>query len=412
MHATADGVLVVTHDVEFSHATDVADRFPDKLATHVAHTVDGEDAELTGYWVSDFTLEEVKKLTVQIQQGRMSVTGSTSQLGTSNLDSEDAFRVPTVFEAASFIQGKREALQSSFTTKGQQTCGGASIEHSQVPYDDELDRHIEAQYLKWVEQGRRRDDPLRVVQMPKLSAYEVDLYDMVQRNIGTGYERQVERVKRTGGGEPLWVWHAEENANAGLYIETKRPQYYNSCGHDVEALLVDDIERSRFNGPIFLQSFELDSLDKMAALAPDWRRVKLCREDEFDLDDLDGIARKLDELAKHVHAIGPSKGSIVPKPSRPPSSSPLIEMAHARGLLVHPYTFRTDTSVLHRAYGGNAALEFIRFFRLGVDGVFADFPSHAVFARNMYERALREGVFEEGRDTTGTLADFMVRQLH
>lgn len=33
----------------------------------------------------------------------------------------------------------------------------------------------------------------------------------------------------------------------------------------------------------------------------------------------------------------------------------------------------------HRVYGGNASLEFVRFFRLGVDGVFADFPDHAVY---------------------------------
>ena len=42
------------------------------------------------------------------------------------------------------------------------------------------------------------------------------------------------------------------------------------------------------------------------------------------------------------------------------------------------------------AYGGNASLEFARFFNLGVDGVFADFPDHAVYASRMYEQFLRE----------------------
>ena len=31
-------------------------------------------------------------------------------------------------------------------------------------------------------------------------------------------------------------------------------------------------------------------------------------------------------------------------------------------------------------------MEFWRFFLLGVDGVFTDFPSHAVFAREFYNK--------------------------
>ena len=42
-------------------------------------------------------------------------------------------------------------------------------------------------------------------------------------------------------------------------------------------------------------------------------------------------------------------------------------------------------------YGGNASIEFVKFFNLGVDGVFADFPDHAVYASRLYEQFLREG---------------------
>ena len=66
-------------------------------------------------------------------------------------------------------------------------------------------------------------------------------------------------------------------------------------------------------------------------------------------------------------------------------SSPVIEMAHKHGLAVHPYTFRSDVSQLPYTYFGNASAEYSRFFELGVDGVFSDFPSHARHARHLYQ---------------------------
>ena len=54
-----------------------------------------------------------------------------------------------------------------------------------------------------------------------------------------------------------------------------------------------------------------------------------------------------------------------------------IERAHARGLLVHAYTFRNDAS----GYGfADPKAEMQYYFRLGVDGVFTDFPATGVEA--------------------------------
>ena len=92
---------------------------------------------------------------------------------------------------------------------------------------------------------------------------------------------------------------------------------------------------------------------------------------------------------RYAHGIGPHKTSIVPDPNNPPECSEIVDAAHHHGLFVHPYTFRTDVQFLPEIYHGNAALEFMRFYELGVDGVFADFPSHAAFARQVYERIAR-----------------------
>jgi glycerophosphoryl diester phosphodiesterase len=58
-------------------------------------------------------------------------------------------------------------------------------------------------------------------------------------------------------------------------------------------------------------------------------------------------------------------------------STGVIELAHQNGLLVHAYTFRNDAS----GYGfADPQAEMAYYFRLGVDGVFTDFPDTGVAA--------------------------------
>ncbi|TDM04838.1 MAG: glycerophosphodiester phosphodiesterase [Ideonella sp. MAG2] len=60
-------------------------------------------------------------------------------------------------------------------------------------------------------------------------------------------------------------------------------------------------------------------------------------------------------------------------------STGVIEMAHAKGLLVHTWTFRNDAS----GYGFKDPQAEMRYYMsLGLDGVFTDFPATGVAARN------------------------------
>jgi len=60
-------------------------------------------------------------------------------------------------------------------------------------------------------------------------------------------------------------------------------------------------------------------------------------------------------------------------------STGVLENAHAAGLLVHAYTFRDDAG--GSSYGfANGQEEITYYFRLGVDGVFTDFPDTGVAA--------------------------------
>jgi glycerophosphoryl diester phosphodiesterase len=59
----------------------------------------------------------------------------------------------------------------------------------------------------------------------------------------------------------------------------------------------------------------------------------------------------------------------------------LIEQAHAAGLRVHTYTFRSEPATLAPQYEGDPLRELRQFYELGIDGVFADFPDVALRAR-------------------------------
>jgi glycerophosphoryl diester phosphodiesterase len=83
----------------------------------------------------------------------------------------------------------------------------------------------------------------------------------------------------------------------------------------------------------------------------------------------------LDAVASYAAAIGPWKNSIVELDavhSRVVRTSDLVDRAHRRGLLVHPFTFRDESRFLAQDWGGDSLLEY-RFFveqvRIWMQGV-------------------------------------------
>ena len=101
-------------------------------------------------------------------------------------------------------------------------------------------------------------------------------------------------------------------------------------------------------------------------------------------------------VARYADGLGPDKGQIVPRDAQNRLLEPtsLVRDAHRAGLEVHPYTFRPENNFLsadHRegnpaapnylAARGNQPAELRLFYKLGVDGVFADNPDTAVAVR-------------------------------
>jgi glycerophosphoryl diester phosphodiesterase len=63
----------------------------------------------------------------------------------------------------------------------------------------------------------------------------------------------------------------------------------------------------------------------------------------------------------------------------------LVQRAHAAGLLVHTWTFRNERSRQPLDDGVQPTNEYLRFFSLGVDGVFSDFADTAFAARVLFK---------------------------
>lgn len=211
---------------------------------------------------------------------------------------------------------------------------------------------------------------------------------------------------------------AETKRRIGIYPETKHPTYFDSIGLSLEEPLLRILNANGLtdaDDPVFIQSFEVGNL-KFLSTRTKVRLVQLF--DDITVKPYDFVVSKdprtygdlltprgLAEIARYADGIGPWKRLIIPaqtvdqnrdgKPDdlnrdgvisdadrRLQAPTSLVKNAHAAGLLVHPYTFRNDNYYLAPDYNGDPKREYKQFFRLGVDGVFSDFPDTAVAARN------------------------------
>jgi len=230
-----------------------------------------------------------------------------------------------------------------------------------------------------------------------------------------------------------------------VYPETKNPTWNNAqaiangCGvpgsHPLEDALIKIIEENSLNtkdAPILVQSFEPGSLKYMRSHGLETRQVQLIDGNGIDFKTgrvllnnttnsrpfdwtVSGDPRLYDamvtpvglaEIKTYADGIGPWKAYIVPlriapwrdsnadgspyKGSTPEASTQeptsLIADAHKLGLFVHVFTFRNEKKYLAADYHGDPGLQYLKFFHLGVDGVFTDFTHSGVAARAAYLR--------------------------
>ncbi len=173
---------------------------------------------------------------------------------------------------------------------------------------------------------------------------------------------------------------------------------------------------NRVDAPVFIQSFEVSNLQYLRTQT----RIRLIQLVDADDVNADGsmslvapyrqpydfvvkgdtrlfsdllTSAGLDFVKSYADGIGPWKpylvktvddgvdrngdGKLSINDRRVDGSTGVIERAHAKGLLVHTWTYRNDAS----GYGfSDPKAEMQYYMKLGVDGVFTDFPITGVEA--------------------------------
>lgn len=189
----------------------------------------------------------------------------------------------------------------------------------------------------------------------------------------------------------------ETGRQIGLYIETKHPTHFQKIGLPIEPRLLAALKAHQLDksgAPVYIQSFEVSNLQWLKRHS-ELRLIQLIEDVGQPADQIGTklsyasmiTPAGLQQVATYAVGIGPYKRLIVPEhDGRLQAPTHLIENAHAAGLLVHPWTFRTDKEYLAEDYEGNPEEEYLQFFALGVDGVFSDFPEDAFNARERWYR--------------------------
>ena len=224
---------------------------------------------------------------------------------------------------------------------------------------------------------------------------------------------------------------AKAGRTVGVYPETKHPTYHASLGLPLEDRLLATLATYGYTtkaSPIIVQSFEVANL-KYLRSRTQVRLVQLVDGNDLNADgsiDLTapygkpydfavaGDARTfaslltpagLQQVKTYADGIGPWKPYLIPsrQVDRNNDGQPddlngdgkiderdrvlmapteVVKNAHAAGLFVHPYTFRSEARRLASDFKGDPKAEYKLFYELGVDGVFSDFPDQARAARD------------------------------
>ncbi len=174
---------------------------------------------------------------------------------------------------------------------------------------------------------------------------------------------------------------AATGRSIGLYPEIKKPAYFNAKGYDFAGALLDILRGNDLSSdklPVFIQSFEADILKE------------LNERTDLPLVQLVTVARgatgkpdpsrsniPLKDLSAYAQVVAPIKMLLV---SADGTATTFVEQAHRLGLSVHVWTFRNDAYPTD--YFSSGAEEQAHFFKLGIDGIFTDFPDTGVAVRN------------------------------
>jgi glycerophosphoryl diester phosphodiesterase len=157
-----------------------------------------------------------------------------------------------------------------------------------------------------------------------------------------------------------------------VYPEAKSPAYHAAIGKvDFAQEILAALKRHGMDGAgsrVFIQSFEPDFVRRMDGLTD--LPVVMLVADKAAYD-----AAMAQPGAPFWQGLGPNFSLLMDAEGK---STGIVEAAHAKGVKVHPWTFRDDAPV--RGETPDATIR--RYLALGIDGFFTDFPITGYRVRN------------------------------
>lgn len=334
---TKDGQMVARHEPMIGSTTNVAS-FPEFADRKTKRIVDG--VEYNDWFVSDFTLQELKKLR------------AVQPMANRDQQYNGQFQIPALYEIIAL------AKQSSVDYK--RTIGiYPEIKHS--TYHSELkDQNNKALFGRYF--------------------FEKSLLKTLHRAYGNQ------------ASAPVFIQS----------FEVSNLRYLNQHT-DIKLVQLLDADDVKDDGSIVLAAPYRQPYDFVAAFNPH-TFADLLTDDGLDFIKTyaDAIGPWKPYLVKTV-ADGVDRngdGKITVNDRRVDGSTGVLEMAHEKGLDVHTWTFRNDAG----GYGfSDPKAEMAYYFDLGVDGLFTDFTDTGIAAREMsasYHASLPNGI--SSGDTTQT----------
>jgi len=190
--------------------------------------------------------------------------------------------------------------------------------------------------------------------------------------------------------------------DVGLYVEIKAPWFHQSEGKQVSRAVLETLKHYGYvaqDDNAVVQVFDPNGLKRIhdtlqPELEMDLRLVQLIGETSWDMTfqpDAEGKLEPYDydwmyqeggmqRIATYADGIGPWKPMVIEDSSTRDDIkvTPMVEEAHAQGLIVMPYTFRLDEGRIPDWASDYDDMLRAFFVDARVDGVFTDYPDRAV----------------------------------
>lgn len=313
--STKDGHLVARHEPNIVDTTDV-DAHPEFVDRKVTKMVDGVAVE--GYFVSDFTLAEIK--TLRAVQPRTYRPQEFNGL----------YEIPTLEEVVALVKAKSAETGREI---------GIYPETKHPTYHVDLGLPLEDKLLAVLAaEGWSTADAPVIIQ-----SFEVSNLQALR---GKTAVRMVQLVDADG-----------VDLSGAITLAAPYDKPYDFAVKNDPRTFKD-----------LLTAEGLDFVKSYADGVGPWKRYMVSTAGT----DADGDGKPDD-------VNGDGEVNDADRKALPPSD--LIARAHAAGLFVHTWTFRAESIFLAGDYKNEPAAEYKQFYDMGIDGVFSDFPDQAVKAR-------------------------------